>query len=285
MANPTIIDPGIPSWFGIMSLDWVYAPPESTWGGGNNWGDAACLWGNGLDVAGNWGFDMAYDLNNTGNWIICLMTDGNNGSNHNMAAYDWNQFFVAWDLGDQIDADSDACRVRTRIKNRNTAVYSDYGYYGPVAVRMYAYPIFIGFGSNVSFRWQPSYSSDYPAELFIRENNIEQVSSINGRIQIVKHGRNNDRFQLYFPVMTEADLIELKAFFASIEYRRNPFIYRDKEVNLTDPFSNSWLSSWVKLDNPELQIERIQGDYYSVKINLRTTLSRPGLFAPKEIIG
>jgi len=271
MAAPTIIDPGINHWKGIMSLDCVYAPPESTWGGGYDWGDAACIWGNGLHYDNNWGFDMQYDLDDGNGWITCLMVDGANGSNHDMNTYSWKQYLIEWDMAGQLNSGSDNCTVRTRIYNRNTAAYSDWGEYGPVQVSINPFPIFLGFGDGVSYRWQPESPSDYPQDIFRMKTNIDNERFVTGRIESAKHGLEKLRFSVFFPSLSEADLTAWNSFIQSMDYKSNAIIYREYECNVDSPFANTWISKWVKIENDVADISHIKTGYYSLRIDMRAT--------------
>jgi hypothetical protein len=269
---PTVIDPNIPEWKGHMPLDWLYTPFESIWNGGYTWNNPNSFWNNGLD-SGFWGVDLDFDLNNDGNWTTCLNTDGTNNSNHNLETFSWKQFLTSWDIiGQGLNSDSDNCRIRCRLKNRRNNLYSQYGYYGPVRIRILPYPIFLGFGDEVSYRWQPSTgSSDYPQDIFDVSPNIKEHATITGARHTVRHGINVQRFSLFFPALSLTDIENYKTFMENIDWKKNPFIYRDKEVNYENPFSGTWKSTWVKFDQDLLEINRDRNDTYELTINMRAT--------------
>lgn len=284
MAAPTPITPQPPitTWYGVMALDWLYPPPESTWDAGvYGWDDPESFWDNGLN-SGNWGFNMQYDLINNGSWVTCLLTDGTNASNHDMDTFAWNHFHTSWDITGQAIDDSPNCKVRVWVYNRDSTEDSDFGYYGTVAVKSIPYPILIGFAGSTSFRWQPSEPSDYPQNILSVTPNVAQLESVTGRVQVVRRAVDVDRFNIHFPLLPEADIDNFLTFIADVDYQKTPFVYRDKEVNAQSPFSSTWRSVWVKLEKSKVEKSQIRGGYYSLTIAMRATRDRVGLFSSEN---
>jgi len=277
-TNPVVQNPNISLWRGIMSLNWDYKIPEGSWDGNWKWdglpSGPSTIWDEVFTpLPNNFGFDFQYDFNNDGNWVTGTMVDGITGDNHDVdVAPAFNVFSTYWDLGLDVTEDSPNCKVRTRIKNRRTGLYSSWGYYGPVAIETIYTVIFMKKIGNQTYYWLPSVPPDYETPILDIRPGTSYSNTITGGRTSVKSRTNIQAFNLHWNVIPSADIDSLKEFLEVVDYRRLPFIYKVKEINHENPFGGTWKISNVKMDISKISKSQIRGDYYSLNIQMRQSV-------------
>lgn len=267
---PVVNDPGISTWKGTMFLDWMYAPPWMVWDEPECiWDDSKFVWDRGLDSANQFNFDMDYDLNNDGNWESCTLTDGNVASDVDVDALSWQRFMMHWDIQEDVEVESNNCRIRTRIHYDTPDVWSDYGYYGPVAIKLVANPFFT-YQGGTTVVFAPDNRPSYPNALFKPKPNFHITVFPNGNFDITETADTAYDYELFYPVLTNAEMADWDTFLVAIDFSKERFLYTTVENNEAEPFKGKVQDRYVKFVSQTRK--RLRGsEYWSLQIKMRKT--------------